>query len=139
MASNGEEMKTGMQGDLREGPEGRLGGGCSQEFSLARVGKPTRRQRRRMPPDLDYLLALGEARSCLVALADMADDDVQASRFERLLITLDILESDGPPPGPGRRVASRSWVDWKGLWHGSWSSAPIHCCSGRSWFSPTSR
>jgi hypothetical protein len=53
-----------------------------------------------MTPDLDYLLALGEARSCLAALADRAGADTQASRFERLLIALDILEPDGPATWP---------------------------------------
>lgn len=45
---------------------------------------------------LDYLHALGEARSCLAALADAAADEVEASRYERLLIALDVLEPDGP-------------------------------------------
>lgn len=55
---------------------------------------------RRMTPDLDRLLALGEARSCLAALADTVDDDVAASHFERLLIALDVLQPDGPASWP---------------------------------------
>jgi hypothetical protein len=46
--------------------------------------------------DVDYLHALGEARSCLAALADTAADELEASHYERLLIALDVLEPDGP-------------------------------------------
>jgi hypothetical protein len=52
-----------------------------------------------MTPDIDYVLALGEGSSCLAALADTAGADTQASRFERLLIALDVFEPDGPPRG----------------------------------------
>jgi len=53
-----------------------------------------------LTPDNDYLLALDDARSCLAALADTAGADAQASRFERLLIAVDILEPDGPATWP---------------------------------------
>lgn len=49
-----------------------------------------------MTIDLGYLLALGDARSCLAALADGAADEVAASHFEHLLIALDTLEPEGP-------------------------------------------
>lgn len=53
-----------------------------------------------MTPDLDRLFALGEARSCLAALADTAEDDVVASHFEHLLIALDMVEPQGPATWP---------------------------------------
>ncbi len=62
--------------------------------------------------DLAYLYALGEARSCLAALADAATTDDEASYFEWLLIHLDLVTDDvGPttlanPGRPGRTACS---------------------------------
>lgn len=57
--------------------------------------------------DQDYLRALGEARSCLAALADAAGDESEASHYERLLIAFDVLEPNGPATWPiaGDRAA----------------------------------
>lgn len=43
---------------------------------------------------LDYLIALGEARSCLAALADSTDDVDLSAHFDRLLIQFDIITGD---------------------------------------------
>ncbi|MGN6250277.1 MAG: hypothetical protein ACTHNS_00525 [Marmoricola sp.] len=44
-----------------------------------------------------YALVLAEARSCLPALADAAGSADCSSRFERLLIDLDVLTDDSGP------------------------------------------
>lgn len=60
-----------------------------------------------MTPDLDYLYTLGEARSCLAALAAIAADDDESAYSERLLIYLDVITDDvGPATWPMR--ASRA-------------------------------
>jgi len=60
-----------------------------------------------MTPDLDYLYALGEARSCLAALAAMAADDEESAYLERILIHLDVITDDvGPATWP--MVATRA-------------------------------
>ena len=43
---------------------------------------------------LDNLIALGEARSCLAALADSTDDVDLSAHFDRLLIQFDIITGD---------------------------------------------
>lgn len=48
-----------------------------------------------------YLLALGEARSCLAALADSSTDFYESSHYDRLLIQLDWITDDiGPATYP---------------------------------------
>jgi len=49
---------------------------------------------------LAYAIALAEARSCLVALADAAADIYESSHYERLLIDLDRLHPVGPALSP---------------------------------------
>ncbi|WP_091119701.1 hypothetical protein [Nocardioides terrae] len=49
-----------------------------------------------MTLDLDYLDALGDARSCLAALADSTAEIDESSHFERLLIELDVFNPEGP-------------------------------------------
>ena len=50
-----------------------------------------------MTDDLGYLYALGEARSCLAALADLAAAVEESSYFDQLLIYLDLV-TDGVGP-----------------------------------------
>jgi hypothetical protein len=50
--------------------------------------------------ELDYLLALADARSCLAALADSANDVWTASYFDGLLIQLDRAHPYGPATYP---------------------------------------
>lgn len=47
-----------------------------------------------MIDDLDYLYALGEARSCLAALADSTDDGDLSAHGDSLLIQLDFITED---------------------------------------------
>lgn len=48
-----------------------------------------------------YLIALGEARPCLAALADSTDDIDLSAHFGRLLIQLDYMTGDvGPACAP---------------------------------------
>lgn len=48
-----------------------------------------------------YLIALGEARSCLAALADSTDDIDLSSHYDHLLIELDDITGDiGPACSP---------------------------------------
>lgn len=49
-----------------------------------------------MMPKLGYMRAVGQARSCLAALADRAADPDESSHYERLLIAFDQLVADGP-------------------------------------------
>jgi len=56
---------------------------------------------------LDYLIALGEARSCLAALADSTDDLRLSAHYDHLLIELDFITGNvGPARSPivGTRV-----------------------------------
>lgn len=46
---------------------------------------------------IDYLVALGEARSCLAALADSTDDVDLSVYYDRLLIELDFITGDVGP------------------------------------------
>lgn len=57
---------------------------------------PTSPHCRNVTFTLEYLVALGEARSCLAALSDAAGDESEASHYERLLIAFDVLEPKGP-------------------------------------------
>ena len=49
---------------------------------------------------LGYAIALGEARSCLAALADTAADIDESIRYEHLLLHLDGLHPIGPGLSP---------------------------------------
>ncbi|WP_121257220.1 hypothetical protein [Nocardioides ferulae] len=49
-----------------------------------------------MMPKLGYMRAVGQARSCLAALADLAGDPDESSHYERLLIAFDQLVPNGP-------------------------------------------
>ncbi len=49
-----------------------------------------------MPMSLAYAIALAEARSCLAALADTADDFDESVHLEHLLLDLDAMHMDYP-------------------------------------------
>lgn len=79
--------------------------GASAEFSTAREralpGRRSSDQPDRVNTILTYSLALGEARSCLAALADSAADVEESVYCDRLLIKLDWITRDiGPATYP---------------------------------------
>ncbi len=50
---------------------------------------------------IDFLVALGEARSCLASLADATDDADLSMHYDHLLIELDFITGDvGPACSP---------------------------------------
>src|SRR5699024_7444165 len=73
-------------------------GGPSTGSEPQRGGRSRRRQCGCMSYlPVGYLIALGEARSCLAALADDAPTDGESAHFDRLLIELDGITGDAGP------------------------------------------
>lgn len=95
----GEGLRTERRGS-REGSKGLVRRTSSTVVAQALAALLATPQRWRMTIGIGYLLALGDARSCLAALADATDDDVATSHFEQLLVALDILEAEGPATWP---------------------------------------
>lgn len=80
-----------------DGPQGGSLRGCPQRARERSPVPPNSPIVDSMNPTRAYLVALGEARSCLAALADSTDDVDLSIHYDHLLIELDGITDDIGP------------------------------------------